>query len=151
PFINTMDTVFTGIRSEVPKVADLLSTGVPAVAPSRLQVEVRTEAPFLPKVAFVAITLASVGGAIFTGRHLGVTGFGLAYRWLALWVAAISLGFLAWRLLYLRRTEPDLDPNVVSALAGTAVSGSRRIERLLAAGLVASAPAPFVMGYMAGT
>lgn len=130
-------------------MADFLSTGVPVA--SRLQVEVRSEAPFLPKVAFVTITLASLGGAIFTGRHLGVAGFGLAYRWLALWVAAIVLGFLAWRVIYLRWSEPDLDSDVVSALAGTAVSGSRRIERLLAVGLLVSAPAPLVMGYTAGT
>lgn len=75
--------------------------------PSGLVVEVRQEVPFLPKVAFTLISLASLLGAIFTGLHLGLAPVWLVVRWLLLWLCALALGFAAWRSFYLRK-EPDL-------------------------------------------
>jgi len=43
-------------------------------------VKVRDVTPFLPKVAFVVITLASFAGALFTGHSLGVSGGLLVLR-----------------------------------------------------------------------
>lgn len=111
-------------------------------------VQVRENVPFLPKVAFVVISLASLAGAWFTGLSLGVAVSLLWLRWLALWVTALTVGFLAWRLFYLRRHERDLDEWEVAALADTALARSRRWERRLAGALALTAPAPLLLGYM---
>ena len=67
-----------------------------------LQIVVRDETPFLPKVAFTLITLASMGGATFTGLGLGLDWLQIAARWLTLWSLALAGGFLTWRVCYLR-------------------------------------------------
>ncbi|HNJ79461.1 MAG TPA: hypothetical protein PKX56_08900, partial [Marmoricola sp.] len=61
-----------------------------------LQVIVKEETPFLPKVAFTLITLASLGGATFTGLGLGLDWVGNVLRWLTLWSMALAGGFLTW-------------------------------------------------------
>lgn len=80
-------------------------------------VEVRQEVPFLPKVAFTLISLASLAGAVFTGLHLGLTPLGLLLRWLLLWLLALALGFSAWHTLYLRE-EKDLGAEAQAFVAG---------------------------------
>lgn len=122
--------------------------GLTVDAPADFVVQVRDEAPFLPKVAFVAITLASLAGAWFTGSLLGVTGGLLWLRWLALWVTALTLGFVAWPLFYLRRSEPDLDGGEVAALVDTALRRARPWERRLAGALALTAPVPLFLGYL---
>ncbi len=79
-------------------------------------VEVRQEVPFLPKVAFTLISLASLAGAVFTGLHLGLSLPALLLRWLLLWLLALALGFSAWRTLYLRE-EKDLGAEAQAFLA----------------------------------
>ncbi|QWK21979.1 hypothetical protein [Thermus antranikianii] len=81
-----------------------------------LGVEVRQEVPFLPKVAFALISLASLAGAVFTGLHLGLSFPSLLLRWLLLWLLALVLGFSAWRTLYLRE-ERDLGAETQAFLA----------------------------------
>lgn len=114
-------------------------------------VEVRSEAPFLPKVAFLTITIASLAGAVFTGRSLGVTGGMLGPRWFALWTIALALGFSAWRVFYLRRTEPGLNTERMDALIETSLSKSNTVGRPLAVGVAGSALVPFFLAYPSTT
>lgn len=117
-------------------------------APTDFVVQVREEAPFLPKAAFVAITLASLGGAWFTGLSLGLSGPLLWLRWAALWVSALVLGFVAWPLFYLRHHEPGLDEEEVAALADTAMTRASRWEHRLAGALALTAPVPLFLPYL---
>ncbi len=95
-------------------------------------VDVRDTTPFLPKVAFVTITLASIAGAVFTGRNFGLD-FGLQMvRWLILWTMALSLGFSAWRTVYLRPSEKGLDAARIASLEQSSISHARLITRFLA-------------------
>lgn len=56
----------------------------------------------LPKVAFAAISLASLAGAALTGLRQGWVGWPvLGLRWLAYWLLALLLGAALWRALYL--------------------------------------------------
>lgn len=118
------------------------------IPPAEFTVEVRQETPFLPKVAFVTITLASLGGAVFTGRSLGVGGGLLGPRWLAMWVGGLILGFSTWWVVYLRRREVGLDPARVEGLVETAEAYARRIRRVLAAGAILVSPVPLLLGYL---
>ena len=97
-----------------------------------LQVVVREETPFLPKVAFALITLASLGGATFTGIGMGLDGGAILVRWLTLWTLALAGGFLAWRVLYLREQEHDADQRAVNALNATSLRQADRVGRFVA-------------------
>lgn len=115
-----------------------------------LQVVVKKETPFLPKVAFTLITLASMAGAVFTGLGLGVTGLPLAARWLSLWSLALAGGFLVWRVVYLRDQEPDVDPQTVRALNTDYLARAYGVQQVVA-GLVALGFAgPLLSGYLIG-
>lgn len=114
-----------------------------------LQVIVKEETPFLPKVAFTLITLASLGGATFTGLGLGVSGGGLLLRWLSLWAMALAGGFLVWRLVYLRRREHDVDQERVDALNSDALRLAERVGRWVAPVALVAAVGPFVVPVLA--
>ncbi|MEZ5175171.1 MAG: hypothetical protein R2823_03085 [Acidimicrobiia bacterium] len=114
-------------------------------------VEVRTSTPFLPKVAFVTITLASIAGAIFTGRSFGL-GLGLGLmRWFILWTMALTLGFAAWRTMYLRTTEKGLSDERMRPLADSALAHARPISRILAAFATVSTAAVAFVPYLSTT
>lgn len=107
-----------------------------------LQIIVKDETPFLPKVGFTLITLASLGGAVFTGLGLGIEGPALLVRWLTLWSIALAGGFLAWRLIYLRRSERDVDQGPVDALNVTALARADQVARRVAPIVALALPAP---------
>jgi putative copper resistance protein D len=113
-----------------------------------LQVVVKEETPFLPRVAFTLISLASLAGAVFTGRGMGLSALELPVRWLALWTTAMAGGLLAWRLVYLRETERDLDGPTVSALNDTALRRADHVGRVLAPVVALGATGAVVSGYL---
>ncbi|MCB1246787.1 MAG: hypothetical protein KDB69_05955 [Acidimicrobiia bacterium] len=119
-----------------------------STATRRITIEVRENTPFLPKVAFVVISFASLAGVAFTSRHLGVTGWEMPYRWLTLWVWGLVLGFESWRVVYLRRRERGLHPTPTGRYVAASVDRARTVERFLGIGLVVIAPAPWVFGYV---
>jgi hypothetical protein len=96
-----------------------------------LQIVVKEETPFLPKVAFTLITLASLGGATFTGLGMGLSTFEIAVRWLTLWSLALAGGFLAWRLFYLRSAESEVDQSRLAALTRTAFEQADKVARVV--------------------
>lgn len=96
-----------------------------------LQVVVKEETPLLPKVAFTLISLASLGGAIFTGHGMGVTGLPLLLRWLTLWTLGLVGGFLVWRLIYLRTDERDLNPSKVHGLTSSALHRADQVALVI--------------------
>lgn len=116
---------------------------------AQVTVQVRTETPLLPKMAFLLISIASLLGVLFTGRVHGLEGFALVWRWTAFWSLALPTGMLAWRLFYLRRREEGLDPERVEALHDSLLDRVRLLGRYLAPLLVAGATAPLVVGYLA--
>lgn len=105
-----------------------------------LRIVVKQETPFLPKVAFVLITLASMGGAFFTGTGLGLGPGQLVLRWLTLWSLALAGGFLVWRLAYLRASESDVDHAATRALNATALTKADRVARWIAPVVLIGAP-----------
>lgn len=111
-----------------------------------LVVEVRQEVPFLPKVAFTLISLASLAGAVFTGLHLGLSLPGLLLRWLLLWLLALALGFSAWRTLYLRE-ERDLGAEAQAFLAAEQAAW-RRLAQPLGLALALLAPSLALFPYL---
>jgi putative copper resistance protein D len=113
-----------------------------------LQVIVKEETPFLPRVAFTLITVASLAGAIFTGHGMGLTAPELPLRWLSLWTTALAGGLLAWRLIYLRTVEVGLDRAKVDALNETALRRADRVGKVLAPLVVLGAVGPLVSGYL---
>jgi putative copper resistance protein D len=113
-----------------------------------LQVVVKEETPFLPRVAFTLITLASMGGAIFTGHGMGLSAFELPVRWLALWTTAMAGGLLVWRLVYLRTVEPGLDAAIVDALNDTALRRADRVSRGLAPLVALGTGGALASGYL---
>jgi len=115
----------------------------------RDQVEVRAETPLLPRAAFVTITMASLLGAIFTGRTLGVDGVALLWRWSAFWALAASTGFLAWRSFYLRDHERGVDDGRVRALVADLLERVRVVRTVLAPLLAAAAVVPLTIAYLA--
>jgi putative copper resistance protein D len=114
----------------------------------RLQVIVKEETPFLPKVAFTLITAASLAGAVLTGSNLGLHGPALVLRWFGLWTVALAGGFLAWRLAYLRGREAGLDRTVVDAFNDTALTFADRVARLLSPLVALGATASLAAGYL---
>lgn len=109
---------------------------------------VRADTPLLPRAAFVLITFASLMGVFFTGRMHGLTGFALFWRWTAIWSPALVLGFLSWRLFYLRAHEKDLKEDRVGALHADLIGRVKVIGKYLAVFSLVGATAPFVAGYL---
>ena len=125
-------------------------TAVPSVAQkSRVTVEVKTETPFLPKAAFLLISVASLAGTYLTGKLHGVEGPALVWRWLQFWGVALPTGMLAWRLFYLRRQESGVDVGCVADLHVDLLARVRKVSRYLAPLLVAGAGASLVLPYLA--
>ena len=114
----------------------------------RLQVIVKEETPVLPRVAFVLITLASLAGAVFAGDDLGIHGFALFVRWFALWTMALSGGFLTWRLVYLHRSEKEIDQPTLNALIATALGRAQAIGRGLAPLVAVGSAGALAAGYL---
>jgi hypothetical protein len=138
-------------RGRIPILGE--TSGLTAAQAQRvqtLQVIVKEETPFLPRVAFTLITVASLAGAVFTGYGMGLSAVELPIRWLALWTTALAGGLLVWRLLYLRAVEPGLDPETVDALNHTALSRADRVGRALAPIAALGAPGAIVSGYLDG-
>lgn len=102
----------------------------------------------LPRAAFVLITLASLVGVFFTGRLHGLTGFALFWRWSAIWSPALVVGFLSWRLFYLRKAESDLNAERVGALHEALIGRVKKVAVYLAAFSLLSASAPLFIGYL---
>lgn len=100
---------------------------------SGVQVIVRQETPFLPKVAFLLISVASLAGAIFTGTNAGLVGLALITRWFALWGLGLAGGFAVWRLFYLRASDIEADQRSVDALNRSALVLAKRVSRVIAA------------------
>lgn len=115
-----------------------------------LQIVVKQETPLLPRAAFTLITLASMGGAIFSGLGLGVTGLPLAVRWFGLWTVALAGGFLAWRLAYLRRSEPEVEQQHVTALNHDLLARAATVGRVVAGLTALGAAAPLAAPYLDG-
>lgn len=116
-----------------------------------LQVVVKKETPFLPKVAFTLITLASMAGAVFTGLGLGVTGVPLGARWLSLWGLALAGGFLIWRTVYLRDREADVEPATLRALNTDYLARAHRVQQVVAGIVALGFAGPLLSGYLIGT
>lgn len=116
----------------------------------RVEVEVKTETPFLPKMAFLLISIASLVGVYFTGRLHGLEGFALLWRWTAFWSLALPTGMLTWRLFYLRRREDGLDDGRVAALHDALTGRVKVLGRFLAPLVVAGATAPLLVDYLSG-
>lgn len=135
-------------------VNELTSTGEFAGADlhtsvSGLQVIVKQETPFLPKVAFTLITLASLAGASLTATLAGVTGVPLVARWLSMWAVALAGGFAAWRVFYLRRSDPQAEQAKLEALNTTALGRARTVGRWVAPIVAASIAGPLLTPYLA--
>jgi putative copper resistance protein D len=113
-----------------------------------LQVVVKEETPFLPRVAFTLISLASLAGAVFTGRGMGLSAVELPVRWFALWTTAMAGGLLVWRLVYLRDVERDLDRSTVNALNDTALRRADLVGRVLAPLVALGAAGALVSDYL---
>lgn len=124
--------------------------GVIPTLRSQVNIEVKTETPFLPKMAFLLISIASLVGVYFTGRMHGLEGFPLFWRWTAFWSLALPTGLLAWKLFYLRRREAGLDDGRVAALHDALNARVRVIGRFLAPLVVAGATAPLLTSYLSG-
>jgi hypothetical protein len=116
----------------------------------RLQVIVKEETPVLPRVAFVLITLASLGGAVFAGNDLGLHGFALFVRWFSLWTMALAGGFLVWRLVYLHRAEKELDQATVDAFVATLLDRGQRVGRVVAPLVAIGSIGALTSGYLDG-
>lgn len=115
-----------------------------------LGIVVKEETPFLPKVAFALITLASLAGATFTASGFGLGWPAVLLRWLGLWSLALVGGFCVWRLVYLHTTERDLDQARVDALTRTALGHADRVTRFLVPLVAVGAGAALASGYLAG-
>ncbi|HMM82001.1 MAG TPA: hypothetical protein PJ998_02385 [Terrimesophilobacter sp.] len=114
-----------------------------------LQVIVKKETPFLPKVAFALITLASMGGAVFTGLSFGLDAPALGMRWFAMWTLALAGGFLAWRLFYLREHEHDLEQEKVNLLTASSMRHADKVSRILGVMLAVAAAGTLSVSYLA--
>ncbi len=124
-------------------------TSLPQV--SGMQVIVREETPFLPKVAFTLITLASLGGATFTGINAGLEGFALFARWFSLWGLGLAGGFAVWRVFYMRDSDPEANQSAVDALNASALVRANLVGRILGAIVILGTVGIFTSGYLAAT
>lgn len=127
------------------------ASGPLAAAPqvSGLQVIVKEETPFLPKVAFTLISLASLAGVTFTGTFAGLGAFEIGAKWLCLWAIALLGGFAAWRTFYLRDADAEASQSAVDALNRTAFARARIVGRWVAPVALLGAAAPLLTGYLA--
>ncbi len=128
----------------------MTAVDAPAITRDRERVEtlrivVREETPFLPKVAFVLITLASLAGVAFTSSGMGLAAPEVILRWLTLWSMALAGGFLVWRLVYLRVRERDVDQGPVTGLNRSALGRADRIARVVAPIVLVGAPGALVV------
>lgn len=114
-----------------------------------LQVIVKQETPFLPKVAFTLITLASLAGAFLTGTLAGLDATTAAVRWTSMWAIALAGGFAVWRVFYLRSSDPQAAQEKVDALNASALARARRVGRWIAPLLALSAAGPALTPYVA--
>lgn len=104
----------------------------PTPTVSGLQVVVRDETPFLPKIAFSLITLASFAGVVFTSLYTQLNWAQIFLRWVSLWSLGLTGGFASWRLFYLRK-EPKIGANqAVGALTETALARALLVGRWMA-------------------
>ncbi|MBX3090763.1 MAG: hypothetical protein KF772_09335 [Cryobacterium sp.] len=115
---------------------------------SNLQIIVKEETPFLPKVAFTLISLASLGGAIFTGLGFGLSAPELGLRWFAIWTLALAGGFLIWRLAYLKEVETGLDEEAVGALTSTALKRADQVSKVVGVLVLVSAVGVWFVSYL---
>lgn len=115
-----------------------------------LQVVVREETPFLPKVAFTLITLASLAGVTLTSNGMGLTWAQTGLRWLTLWSLALAGGFVVWRACYLRAREKDVEDAAVGALNGTALRYADRVARWVAVVVLLGAPGALAVPTVGG-
>lgn len=129
-------------------MADKLLSAADLSRIDTLQVIVKKETPFLPKVAFALITLASMGGAVFTGLSFGLDATGLGLRWFAMWTLALAGGFLVWRLFYLREHERDLDERTVARLTVTSLRHANRVSRIVGILLVLASVGTLTVSYL---
>lgn len=134
------------IDSSVPAPSTV--AGRPFVPLSGTVIEVKTETPFLPKAAFVLISIASLVGVYFTGRMHGLEGVALVWRWLHFWGLALATGMLAWRLFYLRAAEPGLSPQRITAHHDALLGRVRVVSRYLVPLLLLGAPVPWFVEYL---
>lgn len=116
----------------------------PGRSVSGLQVIVKQETPFLPKVAFVLISLASLAGVTFTSTQAGLTPLAIGCKWLSLWGLALVGGLAAWRTFYVRQTEPDTSQTEVDSLLSTANTRARTVGRWLVPVLALGVTGPLV-------
>ncbi len=114
-----------------------------------LQVVVRQETPFLPKVAFTLITLASLAGAVFTGTQLGLSGFELFPRWFTLWSIALAGGFVVWRVFYLTEyVEGVSSQRAVDAVNADALKRARAVGQILGVVVLLGVAGPLLTPYL---
>jgi len=116
-----------------------------------LQVVVRDNTPFLPKVAFTLISIASLAGATLTSSGMGLAWPETLLRWLALWSLALAGGFLTWRVAYVRDHEEGADHDSVTALNDTAFWYADRLGRWVSVLLVLGAAGALVVPTVSGT
>lgn len=133
--------VASGIIPSIPATHDLQRAAT-------LQVIVKTETPMLPRAAFTLITLASLGGAYFTGTGLGLTGLALAIRWLTLWSVGLAGGFVVWRLFYVRRSEKEVEQSFVDGLNKDLLHRAAQVGRVVAVVVALGAAAPLATSYL---
>lgn len=117
---------------------------------SGMQIIVKQETPFLPKVAFALITLASLAGASFTGNQAGLDWFQILARWVSIWGVALAGGFAVWRTFYLRESDPEAEQWAVDALNATALRRARVVGRVLAPVLALGIGGVLVTPYLVG-
>ena len=115
-----------------------------------LQVVVREDTPFLPKVAFTLISLASLAGVTLTSNGMGLTSGQTGLRWLTLWSLALAGGFLVWRTAYVRARESGADDDAVEALNDTAFGHADRVARWVAVLVLLGAPGALVVPAVSG-
>lgn len=135
-------------RSGASSERDLAATLAGAGQVAGLQVIVKQETPFLPKVAFTLITLASLGGATLTGTLAGLTGVSLFARWLALWSIALAGGFAVWRAWYLRTSDPEAKQSAVDALNSTALARATKVGRAISPLTLIAIAGPLLTPYV---
>lgn len=115
---------------------------------SGMQIVVRQETPFLPKVAFVLISLASLAGATFTGLLAGLTGWALVARWWSIWAVGLVGGFVVWRVFYLRDEDPEAAQGAVTALNATALPRATLVGRWVTPVVLLGLAGPLVTPYL---
>lgn len=112
-------------------------------------VVVRDRAPLLPKVAFALIAIASLLGTALSNRGLGIPTGLLLPRWLALWAAAAALGFLLWRVAYLRDREAEVPTDELVDYHVATLARATLVGRALAAVIALTVPVGAMADHLA--